>query len=148
MIAVRPICPYCVYTGARLGHGELFQDADGEWWIAALGFCCQDSVWPLRRETLLAKVEWLEGGWPKVEQPKMTFEAQSVRETAIIPRIEPVSDFVHPRGCTDAIAMFSWSAISCYKLASVPGHTRQRAWLTNLYWPEAVGVVRDSPCVD
>lgn len=82
-----------------LGHGELFQDSGGEWWVVALGFRSLDGVWPLGREPFLSKVDWPEGGWPLIEQPKLLFEAQKVRETALLPHIEPVSELVYLRGC-------------------------------------------------
>ncbi|KAH8171629.1 glycosyl hydrolases family 43 domain-containing protein [Sarocladium implicatum] len=85
-----------------LGHGELFEDGDGEWWVVALGFRCQDGVWPLGREPFLSKVEWPVGGWPIIEQPEMCFQASRVRETAIMPNHEPVCELVHLRGRDDS----------------------------------------------
>lgn len=56
------------------GHGDLFQDGDGKWWITALGIRNVDGCYPMGRETFLAPVEWPEGGWPKIEFPKLEFE--------------------------------------------------------------------------
>ncbi|PMD34936.1 glycoside hydrolase family 43 protein [Hyaloscypha variabilis F] len=36
------------------GHGDLFQDGDGKWWIAALGIRNMDGCYPMGRETFLA----------------------------------------------------------------------------------------------
>ena len=85
-----------------LGHGELFEDADGEWWIVALGFRSQDGVWPLGREPFLSKVNWPAGDWPIIQQPEMCFQASPVRETATMPHHEPVSELVHLRGRQDS----------------------------------------------
>lgn len=82
-----------------LGHGELFQDADGGWWVMALG--CRsgnrDDVWPLGREPFLSKVDWPEGGWPTIEQPKLVFQAPKIREIATLPNINPVSELIYLR---------------------------------------------------
>jgi beta-xylosidase len=56
------------------GHGDLFQDGDGKWWITALGIRNMDGCYPMGRETFLAPVEWPTGGWPQIEFPKMEFE--------------------------------------------------------------------------
>jgi beta-xylosidase len=56
------------------GHGDLFQDGDGKWWITALGIRNIDGCYPMGRETFLAPVEWPEGGWPQIEFPKLEFE--------------------------------------------------------------------------
>ncbi|KAN0090480.1 Glycosyl hydrolase, five-bladed beta-propellor domain containing protein [Hyaloscypha variabilis] len=56
------------------GHGDLFQDGDGRWWIAALSIRNMDGCYPMGRETFLAPVEWPTGGWPQVEFPKLEFE--------------------------------------------------------------------------
>ncbi|KAH6996939.1 glycosyl hydrolase [Ilyonectria destructans] len=64
------------------GHGELFQDGAGKWWAVALAVRNENGgesrgkdtfVAPLGRESFLAPVDWPEGGWPKVLQPKMEF---------------------------------------------------------------------------
>jgi beta-xylosidase len=56
------------------GHGDLFQDGDGKWWITALGIRNMDGCYPMGRETFLAPVEWPTGGWPQIEFPKLEFE--------------------------------------------------------------------------
>ena len=60
----------------NIGHGELFQDLDGKWWAAVLGVrdCAGRS--PMGRETFLTAVDWPEGGWPRISQPKMSFERE------------------------------------------------------------------------
>ncbi|KAF9875389.1 xylosidase [Colletotrichum karsti] len=58
----------------NIGHGELFQDQSGSWWAAVLGVRNENGAPPLGRETFLTAVEWPEGGWPTVQQPKMEFQ--------------------------------------------------------------------------
>lgn len=63
----------------NIGHGELFQDGTGRWWAAVLGVRKQaDGTLGLGRESFLTAVEWPEGGWPIISQPKMTFEREAV----------------------------------------------------------------------
>ena len=44
------------------GHGDLFQDHDGEWLITVLGVRNEDGRFPLGRETFLAPISWPTGG--------------------------------------------------------------------------------------
>lgn len=60
------------------GHGELFEDAHGQWWAAVLGVRNEPTCQPLGRETFLAKVDWTDDGWPVVRQPKMQFSGPAV----------------------------------------------------------------------
>lgn len=50
------------------GHAELFEDAAGKWWIAALGVrkLPYAMLHNLGRETFLGAVSWDEDGWPVV----------------------------------------------------------------------------------
>jgi len=52
------------------GHGDLVEDADGQWWLVFLAIRSQG--WPafhvLGRETCLAPVRW-QDGWPFVDGP-------------------------------------------------------------------------------
>jgi beta-xylosidase len=56
------------------GHGELFEDGNGQWWAAVLGVRRKDAIcYPMGRETFLTPVSWPTGGWPEIQQPKMQF---------------------------------------------------------------------------
>lgn len=49
------------------GHGDLFMDYHGQWWIVFLGIRTTNSFHHhLGRETFLAPVNWEEGKWPVV----------------------------------------------------------------------------------
>ncbi|PSN72107.1 hypothetical protein BS50DRAFT_484082 [Corynespora cassiicola Philippines] len=65
----------------NLGHGELFQDGNGNWWAVALGVRDEKTCQPLGRETFLTSVDWPKGGWPAIAQPEMAFEAVSANCT-------------------------------------------------------------------
>ncbi|RSM00146.1 hypothetical protein CEP52_009295 [Fusarium oligoseptatum] len=80
----------------NLGHGELFQDGEGRWWVSGLGVRNENEgeplgkdnfVAPLGRESFLAPVEWPEGGWPKITQPSMKFLARPVKVAEGLPEI-------------------------------------------------------------
>lgn len=49
-----------------VGHADLFQDGDGNWWAVALSTRSGPDweVYPMGRETVLVPVTWEEGGWP------------------------------------------------------------------------------------
>ncbi|KAL2849390.1 glycosyl hydrolase [Aspergillus pseudodeflectus] len=76
------------------GHGDLFQDEDGEWflvWLAARrdpdGRCI------MGRETFLTPMQWSHGSWPVIEQPLALDRAPS--EGIAFPRpLRPNLDFV------------------------------------------------------
>lgn len=54
----------CIYQG--MGHGDLFEDYNGNWWMVHLGFRQLDMWLPfhqLGRETFLTRVFWDENGW-------------------------------------------------------------------------------------
>ncbi|KAH7349452.1 glycosyl hydrolase [Plectosphaerella cucumerina] len=73
------------------GHGELFQDDNGRWWAVALAVRNEPTCQPLGRETFLAAVDWPEGGWPRVLQPKMEFHAPSpIKDQAAASSWKPV----------------------------------------------------------
>ncbi|KAH7237767.1 glycosyl hydrolase [Fusarium redolens] len=63
----------------NIGHGSLFQDGDGRWWAAVLGVRKQpNGTLGLGRESFLSPVDWPEGGWPTVRQPRMSFKREAV----------------------------------------------------------------------
>lgn len=49
-----------------VGHADLFQDASGNWWGAALSTRSGPEyvTYPMGRETVLSAVTWKEGEWP------------------------------------------------------------------------------------
>ncbi|OQE21891.1 hypothetical protein PENSTE_c011G01928 [Penicillium steckii] len=55
-----------------VGHGDLFQDTNGNWWGTALATRGGPSwkVYPMGRETVLFPVTWEKGQWPILEPVK------------------------------------------------------------------------------
>lgn len=53
-----------------VGHADLFQDAAGGWWAAALATRSGPAweVYPMGREMVLAPAKWEDGQWPVIEQ--------------------------------------------------------------------------------
>ncbi|WOO39777.1 glycoside hydrolase family 43 protein [Rubellicoccus peritrichatus] len=55
------------------GHGDLFEDSQGNWWVVFLGVrhCSYPLVHHLGRETYLAPVSWSDDGWPVINDGKL-----------------------------------------------------------------------------
>ncbi|KAL5331723.1 hypothetical protein ACEPPN_001260 [Leptodophora sp. 'Broadleaf-Isolate-01'] len=64
-----PLLDVCDPTGyiQHTGHGDLFQDLDGQWHLVCLGVRKKQGCYPMGRETFIAPVVWHEGGWPLVD---------------------------------------------------------------------------------
>jgi len=63
-----------------VGHGDLFQDLEGKWWGAVLGYRDAGGIFPLGRETFLTPVTWPENDWPSISQPKLQFEREHLSQ--------------------------------------------------------------------
>lgn len=52
-----------------VGHADLFQDANGNWWATALATrsAPEWEVYPMGREMVLTPARWDEGGWPVLD---------------------------------------------------------------------------------
>ncbi|OAL52639.1 hypothetical protein IQ07DRAFT_678583 [Pyrenochaeta sp. DS3sAY3a] len=58
----------------NVGHAGLFQDKAQRWWAVVLGVRrLGNGVLGLGRETFLTAVDWPEGEWPTICQPRMSF---------------------------------------------------------------------------
>ncbi|KAF8847890.1 hypothetical protein BDZ45DRAFT_733305 [Acephala macrosclerotiorum] len=66
------------------GHGDLFQDGEGQWWAVALGVRNNGGKYPLGRETFLTSVSWPTGRWPEFELPRMSFNRASPSQKAAV----------------------------------------------------------------
>lgn len=49
------------------GHGDLFQDQNGQWWVVMLGIRIKEGRSIMGRERFLTAVNWPCDGWPKIE---------------------------------------------------------------------------------
>ncbi|KAI5372764.1 hypothetical protein J4E82_008551 [Alternaria postmessia] len=54
-----------------VGHADLFQDAQGQWWGVALAVRSGPEwvTFPMGRETVLYNVTWEAGSWPELQHP-------------------------------------------------------------------------------
>ena len=61
----------------NLGHAELIEDSNGDWWTLFLGVRPVDGQYSvLGRETFLAPVTWSEDGWPTVDNNEGTVQQE------------------------------------------------------------------------
>ncbi|KAG9231933.1 beta-xylosidase [Amylocarpus encephaloides] len=57
------------YYFQNLGHADLFQDKNKNWWAVALSVRQgPDGSYPMGRETVMTPVTWAEGRWPVFEK--------------------------------------------------------------------------------
>ncbi|KAJ5366050.1 Concanavalin A-like lectin/glucanase subgroup [Penicillium concentricum] len=49
------------------GHGDLFQDQNGQWWVVMLGVRMKEGRSIMGRETFLTSVDWPCDGWPTIQ---------------------------------------------------------------------------------
>lgn len=61
-----------------VGHADVFQDQHGLWWGVALATRSgpEYQTYPMGRETVLASVEWSDGGWPVWQNVTGAFRRQ------------------------------------------------------------------------
>lgn len=95
-----PIFTHCSLAGQDsniqgTGHGDLFQAADGSWWIVMLAYRRYGGDFHhIGRETFLAPVSWA-GGWPVINDGKPLAERMDV--TLPAPAATPVPQRLHYR---------------------------------------------------
>lgn len=80
-----------------VGHADLFQDADKNWWGVALTsrggpVLYNESIFPMGRETALYPVSWPENGWPVADQVRgeMSGPLPPSQHAESLPGIGPV----------------------------------------------------------
>jgi alpha-N-arabinofuranosidase len=117
------------------GHGDLLQDARGDWWMALLGVRSDTGKTNMGRETFLVPVSW-SGDWPVVNPdgvrsrvelrepaprlPQSSGDTESIHETFAGPELSPAWTFIRtPRSV--------W-----WELGQKPG------WLTLQLRPEKI----------
>lgn len=70
-----------------VGHGDLFTDPYGNWWITCLGV--RTIGYPYRhnlgRETMLAPVTWSEDGWPEIGANGLLLEEFDLPDRKLLP---------------------------------------------------------------
>jgi len=110
------------------GHGDFFEDAQGEWWMCFLGV--RHVGYPLAhhlgRETYLTPIDWSDDGWPLVnggEQVDLQMEVHRDRQLGL-KVTQPIRDDF------DQCALaFCWNfrrnlSAASWSLRARPGHLR------------------------
>ncbi|KAI8711777.1 GH43-C2 domain-containing protein [Fusarium sp. LHS14.1] len=99
-------CPHNPVLSARgsdeyiqhTGHGDLFQDHDGQWWAVCLGVRKDiQGRYALSRETFLTPAEW-EGEWPTLATVKLSPDVVTCKYGSSLLSVEPGVDYVYIRG--------------------------------------------------
>jgi len=67
----------------NIGHADLFHDAHGNWWSAALTWRSgpEAVTYPMGRETVFTPVEWPSGSWPTFAPVRGIEQAHQLRES-------------------------------------------------------------------
>ncbi|HTV20826.1 MAG TPA: glycoside hydrolase family 43 protein [Polyangiaceae bacterium] len=123
-----------------VGHAELIEDGEGNWWMVFLAIRPQGGYYwhHLGRETFLAPVRWSDDGWPVVNENRpIGLDMVASRPRARPLPNAPVRDEFEPRAPTGSSPGFSpahslgpaWNFLrnpvpSSYSLGERPG------WLT------------------
>ena len=77
------------------GHGTLFEDAQGNWWIVYHSY--ENGYYNMGRQTLLQKVEWTEDGWFKITESSKTSSVNKTPNTANLLQDNFDSPKLHPQ---------------------------------------------------
>ncbi|AOZ93067.1 glycoside hydrolase family 43 protein [Paenibacillus crassostreae] len=102
----------------NLGHAELVEDAEGNWWTMFLAVRPVDGQYSvLGRETFLAPVTWSEDGWPMVDNNEGTvqFEMTVVRSDQNAEGNLFDEQPLHTSQVGDAIASTSGSGLTSWR---------------------------------
>lgn len=116
-----------------VGHGDLFETQNHEWWMVLLGvrpYTCRSKDKPfyhnLGRETFLVPMIWDQDGWPRIDNPDgIVHEQERLPDLTehIYPLINPMDSFDSP------ILSMQWNTIHpplepFYSLTENPGCLR------------------------
>lgn len=52
----------------HVGHGDFFQDKQGDWWTVLLAVRRVGNFYPLGRESFVTRVVWPAGEWPRISK--------------------------------------------------------------------------------
>ena len=127
-----------------VGHGDLVQTANGNWWVTLLGIRPQQRQHHIGRETLLAPAAWNADGWLRVNngQP-LGLEMPATGLPAIAPWPEPPErDHFTPPRLALHWATLRTAASGLWSLTERPGMLRLKgsaATLEDIATPAFVG---------
>ncbi|KAM0426571.1 hypothetical protein ACHAPT_008263 [Fusarium lateritium] len=82
------------------GHGDLFQDHDGQWWAVCLAVRKDvQGRYAMSRETFLTPAEW-EGEWPSLETVRLIPEAANRKHETSSLSVDSGVDYVYIRNAS------------------------------------------------
>lgn len=113
----------------NVGHADLFQDAEGQWWSAALAWRSgpEAITYPMGRETVMTPVTWNEGEFPVFSPLRGVQSGWSLPESRDIPGDGPfvaepdVVDFMANSTIPRHFGYWRWPNPQAYTV-SPPGH--------------------------
>ena len=116
-----------------VGHPDIVQAHDGNWWMVVLGFRHKGNHHVTGRDTYLAPIEWTADGWPIVNKTGTIAYDMKVQTLPAhpFPAASPRDDF------DGAVLDFQWNHInnpirSNYSLNDRPGFLRLKGNDSNL----------------
>ena len=129
-----------------LGHADLVQAAESSWWMICLGYRTSGYLQHVMgRETMLAPVQWPEGGWPVVNGdgtlqinmpcktlPQVPMASDPVREEFDYVKRQAPADSYHSLGLPMGWMSLCNPDYTKYSLTERKGFLRLRPSTTNL----------------
>ncbi|KAM0168013.1 hypothetical protein ACHAPF_011423 [Botrytis cinerea] len=113
----------------NIGHADLFHDAQGQWWAAALGWRSglEAVTYPMGRETVITPVTWNDGEFPIFTPLRGVQSGWSVSESKDVPGdgsivTDPdIVDFGSNSTIPRHFGYWRWPDLQAYKV-SPPDH--------------------------
>jgi beta-xylosidase len=78
------------------GHGDLFKDHTGTWWVVLLGVRMKEGRSILGRETFLTEVNWPDNEWPTIVPP-LSDDSPGPQRLLLESRGSPMAPWVYLR---------------------------------------------------
>lgn len=128
-----------------VGHGDLVQTAEGDWWVVMLAIRPHERTHHIGRETVLAPVTWSDDGWPVINHEKpVTLRMSGER----LPPSRPWPAAPDTESFDGKDLSVEWYSLrapasALYSLSERPGHLRLKGsgdTLATLTTPAFVGI--------
>lgn len=124
----------------NIGHADLFQDAAGAWWSAALTWRSgpAGTIYPMGRETVMTPVEWPQGEWPTFMPVRGTEAGHKSRQSLKIGGTGPfvtqpdIVDFAPGSKLPRNLIYWRWPQEGSY-VVSPKGHANKLQLTPSLY---------------
>ncbi|KAF7944366.1 hypothetical protein EAE96_010763 [Botrytis aclada] len=113
----------------NIGHADLFRDAQGQWWSAALGWRSgpEAVTYPMGRETVISPVTWNDGEFPIFTPLRGVESAWTISESQYVPGDGPfvthpdIVDFCSNSTIPRHFGYWRWPDEQAYKISPL-GH--------------------------